>query len=71
VTVDHDTMTTNHAQVIRDQGNQSCAYCHQPVFCARCHTEPVLPVTTPFSQGPTTTVPDPPSGLAWPLDPHG
>ena len=70
VTVDHDTMTTNHAQVIRDQGNGSCVYCHQPVFCARCHTEPVLPITTPFSQGPTTKVPDPPSGLAWPLDPH-
>jgi nitrate/TMAO reductase-like tetraheme cytochrome c subunit len=71
VSVDHDTMKTNHAKVIRDQGNGSCAYCHQPVFCARCHTEPVLPVTTPFSQGPTTTVPDPPSGLSWPLDPHG
>ena len=40
VTVDHDTMSTNHAQVIRDQGNQACAYCHQPVYCARCHAEP-------------------------------
>lgn len=71
VLIDHDTMTTNHAQVIRDQGNQSCAYCHQPVYCARCHREPVLPVTSPFSNGATTTVPDQPSGLAWPLKPHG
>ena len=43
-------MATNHAQVIRDQGNQSCAYCHQPVYCARCHAEPVLPVTSPVTQ---------------------
>jgi hypothetical protein len=52
VSVDHDTMTTNHAKVVRDQGNTACSYCHLPVFCARCHKEPVLPVTTPFSHGP-------------------
>jgi hypothetical protein len=51
VSVDHDTMATNHAAVIREQGNQSCAYCHQPPQCARCHAEPVLPVTSPASQG--------------------
>ena len=51
VTVDHDTMATNHAKVIREQGNTACAYCHLPVMCARCHKEPVLPVTTPFSHG--------------------
>ena len=45
-------------------GNQSCAYCHQPVYCARCHAEPVLPVTT------ITDVPHPsaaPEGVRWPL----
>ncbi len=51
VTVDHDTMATNHAAVIREQGNTACAYCHQPVYCARCHAEPVLPVTAPFIHG--------------------
>ena len=51
VTIDHDTMATNHAQVIREQGTQSCAYCHQPVYCARCHVEPVLPVTSPAAAG--------------------
>jgi hypothetical protein len=51
VTVDHDTMATNHAAVIREQGNTACAYCHQPVYCARCHAEPVLPVTAPFLHG--------------------
>jgi nitrate/TMAO reductase-like tetraheme cytochrome c subunit len=61
VTVDHETMTTNHAQVVRDQGNTACAYCHLPVFCARCHKEPVLPVTTPFSHGPTADT-EPPLG---------
>jgi nitrate/TMAO reductase-like tetraheme cytochrome c subunit len=66
VTVDHDTMATNHAKVIRDQGNTACAYCHQPVYCARCHREPVLPITTPFSQGPTGQG-DVPEGVAWPL----
>ena len=80
VTVDHDTMATNHAAVIRAQGNQACAYCHQPVYCARCHSDPVLPVTTPFLHGSAdTTTPAPgatPSpepateGAAWPLAPH-
>ncbi len=72
VSVDHDTMLTNHAQVIRTQGNQACAYCHQPVSCARCHANPVLPVTTPGSHGPQEgIVDDPPLGLAWPLSPGG
>ena len=30
VTVDHDEMTTNHAKVVREQGNTACAYCHLP-----------------------------------------
>ena len=77
VTVDHDTMATNHAAVIRAQGNQACAYCHQPVYCARCHSDPVLPVTTPFLHGPpdesaplpgVTPTPQPATeGAAWPL----
>ncbi len=69
VTVDHDTMATNHAAVIRAQGNTACAYCHQPVYCARCHTQQVLPVTTPFLHLPTSRVPDVPEGAAWPLTP--
>jgi len=45
-------MATNHAAVIRKQGNQACSYCHQPVYCARCHgADPVLPVTVPFLTG--------------------
>ncbi len=53
VTVDHDQMATNHAAVIRAQGNTACAYCHQPVFCAVCHgNNQVLPETTPFSSHP-------------------
>jgi hypothetical protein len=71
VTVDHDTMATNHAKVIRDQGNTACAYCHLPVYCARCHADPVLPITTPFSHGPQTgNLPDLPTGVSWPLTPR-
>jgi len=71
VTVDHETMATNHAAVIRSQGNTACAYCHLPVFCARCHAEPVLPVTTPFSHGTTSgALPDLPTGVSWPLTPR-
>jgi len=55
VTVDHDEMATNHAAVIRKQGNSACAYCHQPVFCATCHgSNQVMAVTTPFSTHPQT-----------------
>ena len=71
VTVQHDVMATNHAQIIRDQGSTACAYCHQPVYCARCHAEPVLPITTPFSHGPATGgLPDLPTGVSWPLTPR-
>jgi nitrate/TMAO reductase-like tetraheme cytochrome c subunit len=56
VTVDHDEMATNHAAVIRRQGNSACAYCHQPVFCASCHgKDQVLPITTPFSSAPQSS----------------
>jgi nitrate/TMAO reductase-like tetraheme cytochrome c subunit len=78
VTVNHETMSTNHAAIIRAQGNTSCAYCHQPVFCARCHNVPVLPVTTPNSQGPGSPVvpgssgaPPGTQGVSWPLKPRG
>ena len=70
VTVEHDTMATNHAEVIRDQGNTACAYCHQPVYCARCHKEPVLPVTTPFLQGSTILPSTATTGVSWPLKPQ-
>lgn len=65
VTVDHDEMLTDHAQVIRNSGAEACAYCHQPVYCARCHSEPVLPGGNQLG-----TNPDPlaqPVGLRWPL----
>jgi hypothetical protein len=72
VSVDHDTMATNHAKVIREQGNQSCAYCHQPTQCARCHAEPVLPVTSPTSQGAEEGKrEDGTEGLLFPLLPGG
>ena len=64
-------MATNHAKVIRDQGNTACAYCHQPVYCARCHADPVLPITSPSSHGTTgVTLPDLPTGVSWPLTPR-
>lgn len=66
VTVDHDQMATNHAAVIRAQGNTACAYCHLPVQCARCHADQVLPVTTPFQQG-AVPVPGATAGVSWPL----
>ena len=70
VSIDHDTMATNHAAVIREQGNQSCAYCHQPAQCAACHAEPVLPVTSPASGGAEEGWRlEPPAGLAFPLAP--
>jgi hypothetical protein len=34
------------------------------VYCARCHTEKVLPVTSAFTNSPTGTVPE---GIRWPL----
>ena len=72
VTVDHDTMLTNHAAVIRSSGAEACAYCHQPVYCARCHSEPVLPGSQPFTVGATGALPPRteatgPPGLDWPL----
>jgi nitrate/TMAO reductase-like tetraheme cytochrome c subunit len=66
ISVDHDTMLTNHAAVIRAQGNTACVYCHQPVQCARCHKDPVLPVTTPNSEGPGAGARRE-LGLSWPL----
>jgi nitrate/TMAO reductase-like tetraheme cytochrome c subunit len=73
VTVDHDEMATNHAKIIREQGNTACAYCHQPAYCARCHKDPVLPITTPFSEGVESSSPAPssPAGVLWPLAPRG
>jgi nitrate/TMAO reductase-like tetraheme cytochrome c subunit len=70
VTVNHAEMATNHAAVIRRQGNTACAYCHQPVFCATCHgSEQVLPVTVPFSTGPSTVAPAFPVSPSSPPEP--
>jgi len=66
ISVDHETMLTNHAAVIREQGNTACVYCHQPVQCARCHKDPVLPVTTPNSEGPVEGARRV-LGLSWPI----
>ncbi len=65
-------MATNHAAVIRAQGSaNACAYCHQPVYCARCHgTEQVLPVTTPFQQGFLEGPALASDGISWPLLAH-
>ena len=40
--VNHDEMLYRHPQAIAAAGIQACAYCHQEVFCARCHKNPVL-----------------------------
>jgi hypothetical protein len=64
VTVQHDQMLTNHAESIRISGAASCAYCHQPVYCARCHSEPVLPGSAPVIGA---RLNESPPGLRWPL----
>jgi nitrate/TMAO reductase-like tetraheme cytochrome c subunit len=64
ITVNHDEMATNHAAVIRKQGNTACAYCHQPVFCATCHgSQQMLPETTPFSSKPQQPASPAPSSI--------
>lgn len=40
--VNHDEMLYRHPQAIATAGIRACAYCHQEVFCARCHKKPVL-----------------------------
>ena len=40
--VNHDEMIYRHPEAIANAGIQACAYCHQEVFCARCHKKPVL-----------------------------
>jgi hypothetical protein len=35
-------MLYNHAASIKVSGGKACAYCHQPVMCATCHTGNVL-----------------------------
>jgi hypothetical protein len=37
--VQHDDMFYDHANVIREAGQQPCAYCHQRPYCERCHEE--------------------------------
>lgn len=55
ILVDHDSMLTNHAAVIRTSGNAACAYCHQRPYCARCHSEDVLPANGTGGIDPTGT----------------
>ena len=57
-------MLTNHAESIRQSGAESCAYCHQPVYCARCHSEKVLPGSAPPVG---TGLMEAPPGVHWPL----
>ncbi len=40
--VNHDEMLYRHPQAIANAGLKACAYCHQEVFCARCHKKPML-----------------------------
>jgi nitrate/TMAO reductase-like tetraheme cytochrome c subunit len=40
--VNHDEMLYRHPEAIANAGIQACAYCHQEVFCARCHKKPVM-----------------------------
>jgi nitrate/TMAO reductase-like tetraheme cytochrome c subunit len=46
--VDHDKILYRHPQAIAKAGLQTCAYCHQEVFCARCHKNPVLEPDKPY-----------------------
>ena len=46
--VNHDEMLYRHPQAIAKAGIQACAYCHQEVFCARCHKKPVLDSKKPY-----------------------
>ena len=52
IKVKHDEMLYNHAASIKVSGGAACAYCHQPVFCARCHADNVL--GTPARKNTTT-----------------
>jgi hypothetical protein len=56
-------MLTQHAASVRAAGNEACAYCHQPPYCAQCHTDQVLPVTGPYwGAQPSPIVEPTPSG---------
>lgn len=46
--VNHDEMLYRHPQAIAKAGLQACGYCHQEVFCARCHKKPVLDPKGPY-----------------------
>lgn len=35
-------MLYSHAEVYREQGEQSCYACHQNIHCSRCHTDGVV-----------------------------
>jgi hypothetical protein len=65
VTVQHDEMLTNHAETIRTSGAGACAYCHQPVYCARCHTDDVMPGSSRLHVGPPAAT----EGVSFPLIP--
>jgi nitrate/TMAO reductase-like tetraheme cytochrome c subunit len=46
--VNHDEMLYRHPEAIAKAGLRACAYCHQEVFCARCHKKPVLEPGKPY-----------------------
>ena len=73
ITVKHDEMLLNHAEVIRTSGNAACAYCHQRPYCARCHSEDVLPANGIGGIDPGGTgalgVDVDLAGIWWPLHP--
>lgn len=37
--IKHDEMLVNHANVVRQVGQDACSACHQKPFCTRCHTK--------------------------------
>ena len=49
--VPHDNMVFNHAAVVQKTTSAACAYCHQPAYCAQCHSgdcSRVYPRTQPI-----------------------
>jgi hypothetical protein len=56
--VPHDDMVYGHADVMEKTGAQACAYCHQPAYCAQCHSEDVLAADSSLpTSHPTLTPP--------------
>ena len=53
--------TTTPAAIKTAGGTQACAYCHLPVYCAKCHKGPVLDPNAPAPGTPVAVKPRPAS----------